>query len=106
MMSRSPHMNWRISGGAIGSGHDKPLVFPDWSHPTADDRALVYRKGAYALALLRETLGDDAFWSGIRAFTTHRDGQSVDSKDFEQEMERASGSDLHAFFAHWVFGTN
>ena len=29
------------------AGHDKPLVFPDWVHPTADDRAIVYHKGAY-----------------------------------------------------------
>jgi aminopeptidase N len=88
------------------TGHDKPLVFPDWSHPTADDRTVVYRKGAYVLALLRETLGDDAFWKGIRMFTTRFDGGSVESPDLQREMERASGSDLHAFFAQWVFGTH
>lgn len=49
------------------SGHDKSLVFPDWRQPTADDRALVYRKGAYVLHLMRQELGDGTFWSGIRA---------------------------------------
>jgi aminopeptidase N len=88
------------------AGHDKPLVFADWAHPTGDDRTLVYRKGAYVLDRLRETVGDSAFWAGVRAFTRRFDGGSVTSGDFEQEMERASGANLHVFFAQWVFGTN
>jgi aminopeptidase N len=29
------------------AGKDKSLVFPDWLHPTREDRTLVYDKGAY-----------------------------------------------------------
>ena len=43
------------------AGHDKALVFPDWVHPTADDRAIVYHKGAYVLHLLRDAAGRAAF---------------------------------------------
>ena len=39
------------------AGKDKSLVFPDWDHPTRDDRTLVYDKGAYVLHLLREQMG-------------------------------------------------
>src|SRR5262249_51090137 len=59
------------------AGHDKPLVFSHWLHPTADDRVLVYRKGAYVLALLREAIGDDAFWAGLRSYTRRFNGRSV-----------------------------
>ena len=38
--------------------HDKALVFPDWSRPTAADRVIVCHKGAYVLHLLREQLGE------------------------------------------------
>jgi aminopeptidase N len=34
-------------------GRDRSLVFPDWQRPTADDRAIVYQKGAYLLHQLR-----------------------------------------------------
>lgn len=81
---------------------DKPLVFSDWLHPTADDRTLVYRKGAYVLHLLREELGDPLFWNGIRTYTRQFAGRSVVSADFRKAMERATGRDLTSFFARWV----
>jgi hypothetical protein len=46
------------------AGKDKSLVFPDWLRPTREDRTLVYDKGAYILHLLRDEMGDRAFWIG------------------------------------------
>ncbi len=51
------------------AGKDKSLVFPDWLRPTREDRILVYDKGAYVLHLLREEMGERAFWNGLRLFT-------------------------------------
>jgi aminopeptidase N len=85
------------------AGHDRPLVFPKWERPTADDRAIVYQKGAYVLHRLRETLGDDAFWTGIRHYTRTYFGKSVTSTDFQAAMEASSGRSLSAFFAEWVY---
>ncbi len=89
--------------GIQKAGHDKPLVFPDWDHPTADDRSLVYDKGAYVVHLLRQELGEDQFWKGLRTYTQKFWGRSVVSQDFQQEMEQASGRDLSAFFEKWVY---
>jgi aminopeptidase N len=86
-------------------GKDRPLVYPDWNSPTADDRAVVYQKGAYFLHLLRQELGDRAFWRGVRQYTRGRAGQSVVTKDFETAMEKASGRNLTEFFRKWVFGS-
>lgn len=86
-------------------GKDKPLVFQDWVRPTVDDRTLVYRKGAFVLHLLREELGDDAFWAGVRAYTRMYDGQSVTTADFQAAMERTAGRSLSGFFSQWVYGT-
>ena len=87
------------------AGHDRSLVFPDWKQPTADDRTLVYQKGAYVLHRLRETVGEQAFWSGLRAYTRKYAGQSVTTADFQKAMEQASGRDLSGFFAEWVYLT-
>jgi aminopeptidase N len=84
-------------------GNDRPLVFPSWDRPTADDRTIVYQKGAYARHELRELLGDAAFWAGIRRYTSEHFGQSVTSGDFRESMEQASGRDLRAFFDRWVY---
>ncbi len=89
--------------GIQKAGHDKPLVFPDWDHPTADDRSLVYDKGAYVVHLLRQELGEDLFWKGLRIYTQKFWGRSVVSQDFQKAMEQASGRDLSAFFDKWVY---
>jgi aminopeptidase N len=85
------------------AGHDRPLVFPDWNRPTADDRTLVYHKGAYFLHVLRESIGDVAFWAGVRQYTMTHAGGSVTSADLQRAMEAASGRDLSALFSEWVY---
>jgi aminopeptidase N len=84
---------------------DHALVYEEWTAPTADDRAVVYQKSAYVLHLLRQELGEAAFWRGVRGYTQAHWGKSVKSEDFQRAMERGAGRDLSAFFAQWVFGT-
>jgi aminopeptidase N len=61
-----------------------------------------YNKGAWVLHMLRGTIGDSAFWRGIRDYyRTWRDS-SVTSADFERSMETASGRDLGRFFGQWL----
>ena len=70
------------------SGKDRALHFPDWLHPTPEDRTLVYQKGAYVLHLLREQLDERPFWKGIRQYTRKYFGKSVTTADFQTEMEQ------------------
>ena len=88
------------------AGKDKSLVFPDWLNPTREDRTLVYDKGAYVLHLLREEMGDRAFWNGLRTFTRRHFGKSVVTTDFVAAMEQAHGKSLQEFFAKWVYLKN
>jgi aminopeptidase N len=83
-------------------GLDKPLVFPDWDHPTAADRSLVYDKGTLVLHELRKLLGEERFWKGLKHYTRKHWGQSVETADFKRAMEEGSGADLSAFFRQWV----
>ena len=86
-------------------GKDRSLVFPDWSKPTAEDRTLVYDKGAYVMHLLREELGERDFWAGLRHYTRKYFGKSVTTPDFQRAMEQASGKNLTDFFSKWVYLT-
>lgn len=88
------------------AGKDKSLVFPDWNKPASEDRVLVYQKGAYVVHLLRKEMGDEAFWKGFKAYTRKYWGKSVETRDFQKEMEESSGKDLSAFFNQWVYMVN
>jgi aminopeptidase N len=85
------------------AGKDKSLVFPDWNSPTREDRTLVYDKGAYVMHLLREEMGERAFWNGMRLFTRRHFGKSVITSDFVSAMEEANGKSLKEFFAKWIY---
>jgi aminopeptidase N len=82
---------------------DKSLVFPDWNSPSREDRSLVYNKGGYVLHLLREEMGEQAFWKGLKEYTRKYWGKSVTTEDFQQAMQAASNKNLTAFFNKWVY---
>ncbi len=84
-------------------GNDKPLVFPNWSNPSRDDRNLVYFKGAYVLHLLREKIGDELFWEALKFYTSKHFGDSVDTADFQKAIEESSGVQLDDFFNEWIY---
>lgn len=85
-------------------GWDKPLAYGG-EYPTLGVRRSVqYSKGALFMERLRGELGDQAFWAGLRLYTRQHAGGTVTSIDLEHAMEQASGHDLSALFAEWVFG--
>lgn len=53
--------------------------------------------------LLRNELGDEAFWKGIKHYSQTYDGKSVTTQDFQLVMEQSSGKSLKAFFDKWVY---
>jgi aminopeptidase N len=65
--------------------------------------SMTYQKGSWTLHMLRQRLGDDRFWAGIRDYyARHRDG-NASTADFREAMERASGENLGAFFDQWLY---
>ena len=84
-------------------GNDKALVFRNWNNPSSSDRSIVYFKGAYVLHLMREELGDAAFWEGVKHYSKKYFGKSVNAKLFQQAMEEATKTDLQPFFDEWVY---
>jgi aminopeptidase N len=62
-----------------------------------------YQKGAWVLHMLRSNLGDDVFFRGIRAYYESHKNSVASTEDLRAALERASGKDLSAFFARWVY---
>ena len=66
-------------------------------------QAIIYDKSALALNMLRDILGDEAFFNGLRNFyETYKFG-SVRTGQFRDIMEKVSGRNLEGFFQGWFF---
>lgn len=62
-----------------------------------------YEKSASVLHMLRLKLGNEHFFTFIRALlTTYRDG-NYDTQDFIDLAEQVSGQDLTQFFHQWIY---
>ncbi|WP_435622525.1 M1 family metallopeptidase [Flagellimonas sp.] len=61
-----------------------------------------YEKGAWALAILREKVGEEAFKEGVRNYLLKYAYQNVTIADFMWEMRKASGMKLINFEETWL----
>ncbi len=82
---------------------------PEWSvrHRNLADmklvlNGLIYQKGAWTLHMLRNQIGDGAFWKGIREYYGRYRNASVTTADFQRVMEEVSGQKLGEFFEQWL----
>lgn len=83
---------------------------PEYSivHDDLKDMAKVttsntYYKGAWVLHMLRGVVGTEDFWKGIRSYYKKYQNLNATTKDFQIEMEEASGKDLSVFFEQWLY---
>ncbi len=63
----------------------------------------VYDRGAMTLQALRQKVGDDTFFSILRAWYVENRGDNVTTADFTAFAERVSGQDLDHFFQAWLY---
>ena len=78
------------------SGEGESLLNPKASSLT------FYQKGAWALHILREQIGPEAFRNGIKNYLQLYSFKNVTTDNFLAEMESASGQDLSQFKQDWI----
>mgnify|MGYP003868705253 CR=1 FL=1 len=61
-----------------------------------------YEKGAWALFMLQNEVGEEAFKAGIKSYLNKYQFQNVTVQDFLKAMEVASSSDLSNFREKWL----
>jgi aminopeptidase N len=64
---------------------------------------MTYQKGSWTLHMLRQELGDDRFWAGIRDYYARFRDKNATTADFRLAMERAAGRELGGFFQQWLY---
>ncbi len=92
----------RVAGGDSTDG-PVGMVSPIYGHPGETFRRAPnpYPKGASILHMLREKLGDEAFFRGVHAYFDKFKFRQTETDDFRRELEEASGLGLEGFFDQW-----
>ncbi|MFN7115982.1 MAG: M1 family metallopeptidase [Saprospiraceae bacterium] len=62
-----------------------------------------YQKGSWVLHMLRQEVGDSAFWKGVRTYYDRYKFSNALTADLQKVMEEVSGKKLSAFFKQWLF---
>ncbi len=85
-----------------GARYRRAVVDNRWAAPIDLFDRHLYQKGGLVLHALRERLGDEAFWRGVRLYVARHRGAPVETRDFLRAMEDATGRSLEAFFEQWI----
>jgi aminopeptidase N len=82
---------------------DKPII--NYTYQNADDMfsSITYQKGARVLHLLRNEMGDIAFFESLKNYLQRYSFQNADIEDLKKEFERTTGRDYTAFFKQWFY---
>jgi hypothetical protein len=64
-------------------------------------QTIVYNKSALVLNMLRDMLGEEVFFQGIRDFFEQFKYRTATSHDFVRILSEVSGRDLKSFFKDW-----
>ncbi|MBS1526617.1 MAG: M1 family metallopeptidase [Bacteroidetes bacterium] len=73
---------------------DKEDVFDD----------VTYQKGGRILGMLRNYLGNDAFYKGLNIYLKTNAFKNGEAQQLRLALEEASGRDLNWFFNEWYYG--
>ncbi len=66
--------------------------------------AVSYQKGGRILNMLRNYLGDSAFFKGLNNYLTTNKFKAAEAHQLRLAFEETSGRDLNWFFNQWYFG--
>lgn len=66
---------------------------------------VTYQKGGGILHMLRNYLGDDAFFAGMNDYLKTNEFQNAEAHQLRLSFEKVSGKDLNWFFNQWYFGS-
>jgi aminopeptidase N len=84
---------------------NKNLVRFDYESREDVFDAITYNKGGGILHMLRNYLGDDAFFAGLTDYLKTYEYQNGEAHQLRLSLEKVSGKDLNWFFNQWYFGS-
>lgn len=100
------HLMSDLSGYIHNPGlFKKDLVRFDYASREDVFDAVTYNKGGGILHMLRNYLGDDAFFAGINDYLKSYEYQNGEAHQLRLSLEKVTGKDLNWFFNQWYFGS-
>ncbi|QXP62084.1 M1 family metallopeptidase [Polaribacter sp. HaHaR_3_91] len=87
-----------------GQNTDKHLVRFNYVDKEDMFDLVSYNKGGAILHMLRNYLGDEAFFLGLKTFLTENKYQAAEVHQLRLVFEKITGKDLNWFFNQWYFG--
>jgi aminopeptidase N len=96
--------NFQGMQGYLNSGSEsKHLVRFYYASPDDMFDAVSYQKGGRILHMLRNYVGDSAFFKSLNHYLTTHKYKSAEAHDLRLSFEAVSGRDLNWFFNQWYF---
>ena len=81
----------------------RPIVSDRYDQPGDMFDSHTYPKGALVLHMLRQQLGDAAFFDTLKHFLHRYAFEPVDTSDFIRSVKTVTGQNLDWFFDQWLF---
>jgi len=98
--------NYGDMQGYIGSqSENKDLVRFKYSDKEDMFDAVSYNKGGRILKMLRDYVGDSAFYKALNLYLSTNKFKSAEAHQLRLAMEEVTGKDLNWFFNQWYFGS-
>jgi aminopeptidase N len=80
-----------------------PIVTRDFND-SLENSGNIYTKGGWVLHMLREKLGDDAYFAAMHEYLEEHRLQNVVTADLAKSVEQATSVNVDEFFAQWIYG--
>ena len=80
-----------------------PLIYYHYGDENDMFDAHSYNKGGLVLHMLRDLVGDDAFFASLQLYLKQNAYKAAEADDLRQAFEETTGRDLHWFFNQWFF---
>jgi aminopeptidase N len=89
--------------GYLGNAGNHIIPLVNFHYQAIRDvfNGVTYQKGGRVLNMLRNYLGNDAFYKGLNIYLTSNAFKSAETQQLRLAMEEASGLDLNWFFDQW-----
>lgn len=92
---------WSGYIGSAGGGNVHPLIHFGYNNNEDMFDAHSYNKGGATLHMLRNYVGDEAFWMALNKYLTDNAYKSVEVHNLRLAFEEVTGEDLNWFFNQW-----
>ena len=99
------HMYEDVQTYLQSESEDKDLVRFDFDNREDMFDTVSYHKGNAILHMLRDIIGDAAFFQGMNTYLTEHAYGTAEAHELRLALEKVSGKDLNWFFNHYLLMT-